>query len=360
MQIEINPFDEAFLSARKGMILLVLLVCSFAAYCVLATMLPHDRYIRFQQLRASDLFRSRWIYERIHYDKTPIDVAIVGTSRVEAAVSAVVLEKELSAKFGRPIHVANLAMPDEGRNLHYLLVKELLDTHPETRIILLSVSEQADATHPAFRNLADAGDLLRAPLLINHYFVLDAAILPYRQMSYFLQSKFPRWFGVSRSFRPDYWGTDFDPTYSFTLPSGKVVDRYLVAPPEKLEAGSRKLTSTLGGTWHEPSAWHRLNNPEEPVYTTRLVEVAKEHCVEVIFVHLPYYKTPPHIFDDSFYRNLGPFLDARELSGDPSHYADTEHFNRAGTELVSRWLWREIGSYLAPLDGPACVTRTAR
>ena len=359
MQIEINTFDEKFFSARRASLLFALLACSVAAFCVLATMLPHDRYVRFQQLRNSDLFRSRWIYERIHYDKTPIDVAIVGTSRVETAVSAVVLEKELTAKFGRPIHVANLAMPDEGRNLHYLVVKELLATHPETRIILVSVSEQADATHPAFRNLADAGDLLNAPLFINHYFFLDAAILPYRQMSYFIQTRFPEWFGVSRSFRQDYMGTDFDPTYSFTLPSGKVVDRYLAAPPEKLEAGSKKLTSTLGGTWHQPSAWHRVNNPEEPVYTTRLVEFAKEHCVEVIFVHLPYYRIPPHIFDDSFYRSLGPFLDARELSNDPSHYADTEHFNRGGTELVSKWLWREIGAYLAPLDGPACAKKSS-
>ena len=194
----------------------------------------------------SDLFRTRWVYERIHYDKTPIDVAIIGSSRLETSVSAPILEKELSEKLGRPIHVANLAIPQEGRNLHFLVARELMENHPETRIILLSVVEQADLSHPAFRYLADPIDLLRAPLLLNHYYFLDAAFLPYRQMSYFVQTYLPGWFGVSRTFRKDYVGTGFDTTYSFYLPSGKLVDRYHVMPQDKLEAGSRRIIDGVG------------------------------------------------------------------------------------------------------------------
>ena len=159
-----------------------------------------------------------------------------GVSRVEAAISAPLLEKELSEKWGRPIHVANLAIPQEGRNLHYLIARELIENHPETRIILVSVVEQADLSHPAFRYLADVDDLLHAPLAINHYYFLDAAFLPYRQISYFVQTRLPGWFGVSRSFRKDYMGTGMDTTHSFYLPSGKLVDRDLVPPPGRLAA----------------------------------------------------------------------------------------------------------------------------
>jgi len=349
MTAEINTFEEEFISRRSAWLLLVLFAICFMSYCVLSYLLPHDRYVRYQQLRDSDLFRSRWVYERIHYDKTPIDVAIIGSSRTETSVSAPILEKELSEELGRPIHVANLAIPQEGRNLHYLVARELVQNHPETRIILVSVPERADLSHPGFRYLADPIDVLRAPLFVNHYYFLDAAFLPYRQMSYFVQTRFPTWFGVSRTFRKDYAGTGFDTTYSFYLPSGKLVDRYHMMSQDKLEAGSRRFLEALGGTWHQPSRWHALNNPLEEEYTKRLVDVARKHSVETIFVFLPIYKSPPHIYDEGFYRGLGPLLDAQGLTSDPHNYGDEAHFNRFGTNLVSPWLYQGLQPYLGPL-----------
>jgi hypothetical protein len=357
MTAEFDTFDKEFISHRQAWILFALLGMGFALWCVLSYRLPHDRYVRYQQLRDSDLFRSRWVYERIHYDKTPIDVAIIGSSKLETSISAPILEKELSEKFGRPIHVANLAIPQEGRNLHYLVARELVENHPETRIILVSVVEQAALSHPAFRYLADPIDLLRAPLFLNHYYFLDAAFLPYRQMSYFIQTYFPGWFGVSRTFRNDYMGTGFDTTYSFYLPSGKLVDRYRVAPQDELEAGSRQTIDQLGGTWHEPSRWLALNNPLENEYTQRLVEVTKEHCVETIFVRLPFYKSPPHMYDEAFYRDLGPLLDAEQLNSNPQNYGDRGHFNRYGTNLVSAWLNKAIDLYLTPLENSVSCTK---
>lgn len=352
MTAEIDTFAVQFVPQKRAWILLALLAVCFSFYCVLSYFLPHDRYVRYQQLTDSDFFRTRWVYERIHYDKTPIDVAILGSSRLETSVSAPILEKELSEKLGRPIHVANLALPQEGRNLHYLVARELVENHPETRIILVSVVERADLSHPAFRYLADPGDLLRAPLFLNHYYFLDAAFLPYRQMSYWIQTQFPVWFGVSRTFRKDYMGAGFDTTYSFHLPSGKLVDRYHVMPRDELEVAARQSIDNLGGPWTEPTRWHALNNPLENEYTKRLVAVAKEHCVETLFVHLPFYKSPPHMYDEDLYRGLGALLDPEQLNGNPSNYGDPGHFNRSGTDRVSAWLNTAIDPYLTPLENP--------
>ena len=357
MKPEINAFEQEFIPKRRAWILLSQLAVFFTLYCVVSYFLPHDRYIRYQQMPDSDLFRTRWVYERIHYDKTPIDVAIVGSSRLETSVSAPILEKELSEKLGRPIHVANLAIPLEGRNLHFLVARELVENHPETRIILLSVVENADLSHPAFRYLADPIDLLRAPLILNHYYFLDATFLPYRQMSYFVQTYLPGWFGVSRTFRKDYVGTNFDTTYSFYLPSGKLVDRYHVMPQGKLEAGFNRIVGGLGGAWRQPSHWHALNNPLENDYTKRLIEVARKHDVETIFVRLPFYKSPPHMYDEAFYRGLGPLLDAEGLTSDPQDFEDEGHFNRAGTNLVSAWLKEAIEPYLGPLKLPVSLSK---
>jgi hypothetical protein len=353
MTAEIDTFEVEFVPRRQAWGLLAFFALAFILLFVASLLLPHDRYIRYQQLTDSDLFRTRWVYERIHYDKTPIDVAIIGSSRVEAAISAPMLEKELSEKFGRPIHVANLAVPEEGRNLHYLIARELIENHPETRILLVSVVEQAYLTHPAFRYVGDVQDLLDAPLAINHYYFLDAAFLPYRQMSYFIQTRFPSWFGVSRGSRQDYFGTAMDTTHSFYLPSGKLVDRDAVAPPDKLAAGSRQMIESYGSVWRPPGHWQALNNPLETVYTERLTGLAKAHCVEVVFVRLPFYNSPPDIYDESFYRSQGPLLDAQQLGHDPHSYSDVGHFNRYGIDQVTPWLWSSIGPYLGPLGDPA-------
>jgi len=336
----------------KAWQLIGVLVAGFAILCVLSVLLPHNRYIRFQQFDQSDLFRLRWDYERIHFDPTPIDVAIIGSSRVEAAISGPELEAALSKKLGRPIHVANLAVPYEGRNLHSIVAKELLANHPETKLILVSVVERADISHPAFRYISDVRDVLHAPLWINHYYVIDAAFLPYRQMSYFVQSLFPSWFGKSNSARTDYLGTGFDSTQTFRIPGGRLIDRYLVGPPQKLEKEAEELKTGLGngdGNWVRPSAWYTLNAPLEPVYTARLAEMAKEHGAQVVFVHLPFYSSLPGQYDHAAYERLGPLLDAQQFSNDPHSYADGGHFNRYGIAKISPWLDSALDPYLDSL-----------
>ena len=253
-----------------------------------------------------------------------------------------------------------MAIPNEGRNLHYLIARELLENHPETRIIVVSAPEQDDMSHPAFRYLADAGDIVQAPLLINHFYFLDAAFLPYRQMSYFVQSLFPSWFGMSRTFRKDYLGTSFDSTDSFRLPSGEFVNRYFVAPPQELNYESKQLFAKYGVEWHPRSRWEVLRNPLETEYTERLATLARQHCVELIFMHIPFYKSSPNMYDKTYYGSFGPLLDAQEFSDRANNYLDGQHVNRYGTNLMSQWLKSSINPYLGPLENQeSCPAQVA-
>lgn len=354
---DLTHMKQELIAPKRAWWFIGLLLLSCAGLCGLALLLPHDRYVRFQQLTDSDLFRSRWVYERIHFDPTPIDVAVIGSSRVEAAISAPDLEKALSEKAGRPIHVANLAIPDEGRNLHYVVAKELFASRRETKLILLSVVEQANISHPAFRYLADSGDILRSPLMVNHSYFLDAAFLPYRQFSYFFQSLHPEWFGKSRRFRDDYMKTDFDTTYSFRLPSGKLVDRFLVAKTADLNRGAAKTMESLGGGWTPPSRWRALNEPLEPEFTRRLVGLAESNCARVIFVRLPFYSSGPGTYDRASYERLGPVLDAQRYSDIPHYYSDSGHFNRFGTDRVSHWLAEQLDPYIDSFRSTTSGTR---
>lgn len=106
---------------------IALVLATFVALCFGTVLLPHDPYIRYQQLAKTIQFPAVWGYERIAFDPTPVDVAIVGNSRLQASVSAPQLSQELTQKLGRPVNVANFSMPQEGRNAHYVIVRNLLE-----------------------------------------------------------------------------------------------------------------------------------------------------------------------------------------------------------------------------------------
>lgn len=241
--------------------------------------------------------------------------------------------------------------------MQYVIAKELMENRPETRIILLSVVERDDLDHPAFRYLADPADVIESPLLINRYYLQNVAVLPYRQLNLFAQTLFPAWFGVSTSLRQDYWGTQFDPTYSFRAPSGKIADAYHVMPLYELAAGSAQILRDQGGPWHPHSRWYTLNNPLEQAFTEHLANDAKRDCVEVVMVYLPFYKSPPHNYNQAFYSRFGPLLDAQSLGGDPHDYMDEMHFNRYGVDRASPWLKDALQPYLEPLKNPQPCTK---
>ena len=63
------------------------------------------------------------------------------------------------------------------------------------------------------------------------------------------------------------------------------------------------------------------------------------------------------MYDEAFYRGLGPLLDAEQLTSDPRDFGDGGHFNRSGTDLVSAWLKEAIEPYLSPLETPVSCSK---
>ena len=156
--------------------LILWLVIGFALAAVGMVALPDQPYIRFQTLSQTIHNRVQWSYERIHFDPTPIDVAVIGNSRMGAGISAPALSAALSTRLGRRVNVVNLSTPQEGRNMHWVMARELIAAHPEVSLILLSViAQEPRVSHPAFRFLASRGDILAAPVLLNRDWPTDLA-----------------------------------------------------------------------------------------------------------------------------------------------------------------------------------------
>jgi hypothetical protein len=312
--------------------------------------LPSARYVRYQQEADTIQFHARWAYERIHFDPTPIDVAIIGMSRLEAGVSPVELQQQLSAKLGRPIHVADLALVQNGRNLHYALVKDLLKTRPEVKVIVLSVDEGEAASHPLFKYVGDDGDIIRSPILLNWSYFDDLFYLPVRHLTYFAETIAPEAFGIDARFQPSqYLGTNLDRTTGYRTPAGAMVNGPRTEPAGELmqhaKIGYRDDLSTLHFPRYLPP---RYEYAVDYKFTQEIVRLAARHGVKPIFLHLPMYGDPYPVAERTFYESLGPYLDDTSVADAPQLYADGVHLNRAGALVASRWLADRLVSYLGP------------
>ncbi|WP_296596751.1 hypothetical protein [Phenylobacterium sp.] len=333
---------EATFGARRASPLIVLLLAAAAALCALVSLLPHNAYVRFQQLRDTIQFHAQWVYERIELDPTPIDMAVVGNSRLEAGVSAPELQALLRAQGQGGLHVANLSMPQEGRNIHYVIVKRLLEKHPEVKTLIVSVVEQQPRTgHPAFRYLADADDVALAPMFVNMDYAGDLATLPYRQMSLWAQSRAPEAFGDTATLSKAYEGTDRDTTLTFTLPDGRVVDRDRIVPLPKIAADAEAVINSGHGQLL-PASMIDTEYAIERTYTRRIAALAKAHGVRLIFLRLPVYSDTRPVADEPFYRQFGQVWTADFLSSDYTLYSDYGHLNRRGVKMLTPWLAEQL------------------
>jgi hypothetical protein len=352
--------ESQLTTPRKAAVMLAMVLAIFAALLAIAVALPHDRYIRFQQFASGDLSRLRWVYERIHFDPTPIDVAVIGSSRVEAAISASRLERALSTELDRTIRVANLAVPQEGRDLHYVIARELFIKHPETRLVILSLAEPVRRSHPAFRNVADTSEILGSPRLLNFYWLDNVAFLPYRNLSLFAQSLLPSFFGVRDGFDPrSYAGTEFDTTTRFQLDNGRIVDRETFADIEGMEreANERK---PAGSAQNRLSRLSGLSdNVVEEYFTSRLANELRQRCGGLVLVHTPVYRGSPNDVDVATNQQWAPVLMTPPWIGDaPTDYSDAVHLRRSGIDKVSAWLPEALRPYLEPLRHPQACGQT--
>jgi hypothetical protein len=331
------------LTWARPRLLFAVVIATMAALFAATLALPHDPYIRYQQLAKTIQFRDQWVYERIALDRTPIDVAIVGNSRVQAGISGPALQDALRRATGKPLYVANLGMPQEGRNIHYATIKRLLVDHPEVKLIVLSVIEEMPRQgHPAFRDLADTGDIIAAPKLFNFEYVDDVAVLPYRQISLFVQSLAPALFGDATRLDPrTYPGSNFDSTKTLRLPDGRIVERDRIVDPVQLAANAAKVRGGRKGQLL-PDSLADYEFAKERTYTRRIAELAREHHVSLLFVHLPVYQDEARVRDMAFYQAFGPVLRPDFMADNYQLYSDYGHANVNGTRRVTNWLANAI------------------
>jgi len=327
MEQRISPF-----------VFLMSLLVAVGTLLSLTVTTPHDRYHRYQRHDSGTTRKADWIYERLHFDATPIDVALIGTSRMGAGLSAPLIEATYCAATGRRIHVANLSIPETGRNLHYALAKEALRAKSPSLLIVELNETEPRKPHDGFIFLADASDILTAPVLINFNYVSDFLRLPGRQAQLFFEGVM-RKPAVRASFDPNaYQGVHLDRTETMTMIDGRVISKDRIVPATRLNAELAKRQSTQKAPYVLPKPLRPFEYRFSRIYLSKITQLATSKDAAVDYVYLPGYKASGQL-PDYLYEALKisdkPMNASAGLRVNSALWFDATHVNADGARLQS-------------------------
>lgn len=319
---------------------------TFAICAAAAIALPHQPYIRFQNLKGTIYARIVWIYERIHYDPAPINIAFLGSSRTGAGIYPTLIEPALAAR-GAPRRVVNFALPSTGFDIRDTIANELLSTR-KVDLIVFDVGEIFPRDgHEAFGDVASLKQLATAPWLINRELPKDYLRLPLRQISLAFGSLSPQAFGFQPTFDPTrYWGSTIDPRNMLNLDEnlGKL------GTPEhqtKLEAQAGLRRAQLRPSLL-PARFADIEFGVSRTYVERLIALAKAKKVKIAFLYLPFYKGPTAPREEVWLAAFGPVWKANFLANDPHNFEDSAH-TAASPEVktaITGWVADQIMTVL--------------
>lgn len=326
-----------------------------------AIILPHDPYYRYQGHDSGTTRKADWIYERLHFDKTPVDVALIGTSRTAGGLSEAIIEAEYCNRTGRRLHVANLGIPETGRNMHYEIAKEAL-TAKRPSLVVIELNEfESRRPHRGFVVLADAADVLTAPAFLNLDYLSDLIRLPGRQADLFLETLFgaPP---VRKRFDPDaYNGEHFDRTQRIVLLDGRVIDKTIPTPKERLEAAYAARRERAAPLYVLPAPLRSLEYRFSRFYLRAIEIAAGRRGARVAYAYLPAYRAPEP--PETLLAELGVNDVAFDLGGDaandPDYWFDATHWNADGAEIASERFGYLLARRMPTLGIPgACQSST--
>lgn len=310
-----------------------------------ACCLPENKYQQWQLLNGTIHGWSQWIYERIHFDPRPIDVAVIGPSRTGRGVDAEGLQAAL-ARLGTPANVVNFSLPEGGRNTNDVIAEEMFSTKAPKLLIIGVIEKPSRFGHPAYKYLAPPAMVVNPGYPTNINYLHDLIYLPFRQMWLFAADIAPEPSGLRKSFDPAAYEPHPKGPAKFRLDSGVVRGADQAAPLAELQAGVAKLEA---GT-RPPilPAWGAdLEFGDDRYYVRRMVAAAQKKGVKVAFLFLPYYTGPTTIQEEPLYRQYGPVWNAGFLASHPELYSDYAHLTASGANTLSDWLAPRIAQALA-------------
>lgn len=299
-----------------------LLVVGVLLTFVVILCLPKNKSLAYKALQ-QDYVKGGWIYNRVAEDKRPVDIAFVGTSHTEGNVNDALIEQGLNDEFQHLFHVANMAIPQHGRNMHYVITKDIFKYKTPSYLILEVKAYESRKSHHLFAQVADIEDVITPDLTINIFALRDL----FSSM---------RW-QVAQYLIPQDTGIEEYAQYGFrNNDPGVSLDVQLL---EELVEKRKRIVdeSYFGGKLDAVE----FSLPRK--YIRKIIQIAEAKGSKVIFLYLPYYGASREPGDIEFYKQYGDvWVPPVEVLGNIEYWKDAGHLNTQGAYTLAPWLINKL------------------
>jgi hypothetical protein len=298
-----------------------LLICS-----TIIIISPFDKKYGYYSL-SGDYTKGGWIYERVFNDPDNIDVAFMGTSHALNAIVDSQIQNQLTERIKRPVKVANLALPHEGRNLQYVLIKDLLLNKNPDLIILEVCERESIYSHFTFPYIAEGKDIIFPKSILNFNLIRDWIKAVKIRLQY-LKDRYLLNLNIGNSTLSDSnkFGFEINPE-SITF--------------EELETRKTLFENQL--KFYENYFLSKILFRFNRTYLKSISELTYGKT-KIIFLYIPNYNTSKkRPFDYEFYKNYGDvWLPPDTIISNPENWANYTHFNYEGAKKISYWVSGKI------------------
>lgn len=316
----------------------LILTCMLASVVMLVgfSFVPDSPYTRYRLLDVGAYKAATWIYERIHFDDTPIDVAFFGTSHTMNGIDSRLVEQSLD---NEGVRVVNFAIPHFGRDMHYTLIKQLLESRKPKLIVLEVREKEARDLHPGTHYLAQPEDLYGAPWIVNLRYFGNLIRLPLRTIKSKSYDYFPELFGFNANFSAeDYYGAHLN--HALSWPDGK--ERTRVASEQSLNVMNNISLPSNGLEELKFYLFHHANMH----YIEQISSLANKYNVPIAYAYIPSFGAPEvSVFEERYPDKKWIYFDSG-IFKQKSNWSDPGHLNTFGAIALSLDAANKLSPYL--------------
>lgn len=288
---------------------------------VVFILFPIDRRDRYNGLKEDCFNHGIWLYDRLFYSQKPIDIAFIGSSHTVNGINDKLIEDSLKST---GLTVANFGYCRLGRNLSYVLLKELFSVrHPKA--IVVEVMEDEDRySHPIFPYIARTADVFAPVLLFNRDIFADM----HEAISYKL-TLIQQYLFADKVFVPIS-----NEAFGFACSSDTA--SFLTLLEVKKKRSEQKSDLSLA----ERNFYMRYPRS----YLNNISEICKQHNANLIFLYLAGYGSKESFpkENDTYSRYGMVWIPPDSITNNTSYWKDENHYNQAGAASLSRWLAAEL------------------
>ena len=282
--------------------------------------IPIESRLKYIGLEEDCMNRGIWIYDRLYNNQNPIDVAFIGSSKIINGINDGLINEQLGNK-----SIANFGYCRLGRNLHYTIIKELLNSKNPS-LLLLEVRETENRSgHEIFPFIANSTDaLLPYPFFNKHVARNTWTHLSYK-VELFQESIFETHKEVPISAE----------NFSFVAATDTA---------DALELNQKKSNYKMN------DFEKRFHYHYPLTYLRKIALLCKEQDVQLQLLFMPNYGTDmTSEVDFEPYSEFGTILvPPKSILQNVNHWYDKAHLNEVGANQLSYWLSEEIAAIVTP------------